>query len=282
MNTNRFEYIKSIAFSDAGCVRTNNEDAYCCLQEDGCFFVADGMGGGDAGEIASQLVAEYIGNKISKSCSDLPGNRKYIIQQALHHVNDKIQQYSREHGYHQMGATIALLLLDSWDARQALICHVGDSRIYRLRNHKLMQLTSDHTIGAELAPQTKIKSFVNHQTSAISHVLTRAIGTAPNIIPEWKAVDVCPEDLFLICSDGVTTMISDTQLSRLLDSAENLDRISDHLASAISQAGAHDNYTFILCKVCSPLPEIVSHSQADIEENNYLLKIAEERIDHVQ
>lgn len=281
MSVNKFSYIESIAFTNAGLLRTNNEDSFGNLLEDGCFFVSDGMGGGEAGEVASQLVEEYIGENISGSCDDLPGNRKYIVQQTLHKVNHKIQQYSKQHGYRQMGATVALLLLNSWDARQALICHVGDSRIYRLRNHELKQLTLDHTIGAELATQTKKKIFVNHKNSTISHVLTRAIGIASNILPEWQSIEVLPEDLFLICSDGVSTMISDTQIFEIVNQDANLNEMSANLALAVHQAGANDNYTFILCKVSSILPEKEKHSKEDIEENDYLLNIAEERIDYV-
>lgn len=277
---NKFHYIESISFTDTGLLRTNNEDSFCMLPEDGCFLVSDGMGGGEAGEVASQLVEETVESRISGSSNDFPGNRKYIIQQALHHANDKIQQYTNQHNYRQMGATVALLLFDSWDARKALVCHVGDSRIYRLRNHKLTPLTSDHTIAVELKKRMGLKKISGNQNSVISHILTRAVGTSGCILPEWKEIDVFPEDLFLICSDGVTTMISDRQIQEILDKNSLLEEITSDLTSAVCQAGATDNFTFILCKIARELPMPEEHSKEDTDENNYLLKIAEERIDH--
>lgn len=277
---NKFSYIESISFTDTGLLRTNNEDSFCSLPEDGCFLVSDGMGGGEAGEVASQIVEECVEDCISGSCNDLPGNRKYVIQQALHHANDKIQHYSRKHNYRQMGATAALLLFDSWDSRKALICYVGDSRIYRFRNCELAQLTSDHTLAGELTKCTGVKKFSENQYGAISHILTRSVGTSANIVPEWRQVDVCPEDLFLICSDGVTTMLSDREIREILSHSAVPEEITSTLASAVCKAGAIDNFTFIICKIAKVLPPAEVHTQEDIDENDYLLKIAEERIDH--
>ena len=280
MKNSKFNYIESVAFSDTGLVRTNNEDSFDCLAGDGCFFVSDGMGGGDSGEIASQFVTESITDSVSNSKNDSPGSRKYAVQQAIHRANNQIQHYSQSHGFHQMGATIVLLLFDSWEPGQALICHVGDSRVYRMRKNKLEQLTTDHTIGAELAERTSQKNFSSHQNNAVSHILTRAVGTSANVIPEWQNVEVFPEDIFLICSDGVSTMLADDQISAIINSSSQLTEICSNLSEAIRRAGANDNYTFILCRILPDLPEMESHCQEDINENEYLLKIAEERIDH--
>ena len=281
MSSSKFNYIESVAFSDVGLIRTCNQDSVGCLQDVGCFFVSDGMGGGNAGEIASQLVDESVSDRISGSGDDCPGNRKYIIQQALHYANNCIQQYAQQHNYRQMGATLALLLLDSWDARQALICHIGDSRIYRLRNNELNLLTSDHTIGADLSAKTSQNKFTDHRNCAISHILTRAVGTSANIIPEWRLIDICPGDILLICSDGVSTMIPDRVIYENLHRDLPLHEISSSLSDAVRQAGASDNYSFVICRAAASLPEKEHHTSEDEEENNYLLKISEERIDYV-
>ena len=152
--TDRFNHIESFAFSDPGLVRRDNEDVCACLSRDGCFFVSDGMGGAAAGEVASQIVEEYISDAAADTAEDSPGSRKYTIQQALHRANRTIREYARAHSYAQMGATLALLLADSWDPAKAWLCHVGDSRVYVLRNGEFRQLTRDHTVGAELSGES--------------------------------------------------------------------------------------------------------------------------------
>ena len=109
-----FNWMTVAADSDRGLVRKENEDSYAVLPEDGCCIVSDGMGGGSAGEIASQIIVEYLSDAISGTVSDSPGSRKYAIQQAIHGANRKIREYANSHKYAQMGATLALLLLDSW------------------------------------------------------------------------------------------------------------------------------------------------------------------------
>ncbi len=280
MTRSKFDYIEVATLSDPGLVRKNNEDSYGCLPEAGCFFAADGMGGGAAGEVASHILVEYVSDQIAKTADDIPGHRKYVVQQAIHKANREILNYSRQYHYQFMGTTLALLLLDPWNSRQALICHIGDSRIYRLRKNELVCLTTDHTVGAALAAKTSQTLLSDHQHSSISHILTRAVGTSANALPEWQSIEVEPEDIFLICSDGVSTMLADQTIREIMNSSSALDEIKVLLSDAICQAGAFDNYTFILCKAAPELPEKELHSEDDMKENDYLAKIAEERIDY--
>ena len=274
MAQNKFNYIESAAFTDTGAVRKHNEDSFAVLSDDGCFFVSDGMGGGEAGELASQIIEEYITDQLCHSANDLPGSRKYAVQQAIHRANRQIREYAAQHHFRQMGATLALLLWDSWDPRQALLCHLGDSRIYLLRQGVLVRLTEDHTIGAELAVETADRLLGNHQKSAISHILTRAIGISANAFPEWRSIEVAPCDTFLICSDGVSTMLDDNEIQEIMNSSEKLAEISCRLAEKVSSAGANDNYTFVICRAAEILPPPEEHSAEDVCENNYLLKTA--------
>lgn len=279
MSNFRFKkYIHYSACSDTGLRRPVNEDSYACLEADGCFLISDGMGGGSAGEIASQIVEDMITESIARSAADSPGLRKYEIQQAIHKANLKIRQYAAKHRFQQMGATLAMLLFDSWNPANACLCHIGDSRIYRFRDGILSQLTCDHTIGNELAQKSNLP-LNDHKTSALSHVLTRAVGISANVLPEWQKTELRPGDLFMICSDGVSTMLSNDELQEIFVKNRTLDGIQNSLTAQVKQAGAKDNFTFILCEIGKNIPEAEQHSEDEWQESNYLEKISEERID---
>jgi len=282
-----FNWMTVSADSDRGLVRRENEDSYAVLPEDGCCIVSDGMGGGSAGEIASQIIVEYLSDAIAGTAPDSPGSRKYAIQQAIHGANRKIREYAKSREYSQMGATLALLLLDSWYPGRALLCHVGDSRIYRFRQGDLELLTRDHTVGFELAaslrnhPGKNALSLDDHTSSPISHVLTRSIGIADCVLPEWEETVLLPDDVIMVCSDGITTMLRDEDIQRIFRETTTLDDKISHLTAEVRNAGARDNYTVALCQIASELPEPETPSEEEIRENEYLLKISEERIDHV-
>ncbi len=285
MMNDRFDYINSSSMTDAGLVRGNNEDAVAVLATDGCFFVTDGMGGGDEGEIASQIVHSYIRKAIEGSAPDSPGLRKYNIQQAVHWANRQIRQYAEEHFFKQMGATLALLLLDPWQPDRAMVCHVGDSRVYCFRQGKLFCITRDHTVGAELARQKVsshgTNSLGDHQKSALSHILTRSIGTSNVVMTEWDEVMVLPEDIFLVCTDGVTTMLNDSEICAVLKEKTSASQMIENLGKLVRAAGAKDNYSMICCIAEKDLPKQEDHDKQEQTESDYLLKIAEERIDYV-
>lgn len=285
--TERFNWIETASFSHPGLVRRENEDSFMDVGQDGCYIVSDGMGGGSDGEIASQIVVETISDAIDGSAPDSPGSRKYAVQQAVHRANRTIRAYSQAHDYAQMGATLVLLLLDPWKPGQALLCHVGDSRIYRFRNGELLQLTRDHTVGAELALSLQKKGakqdsalMMDHTNSPFSHVLTRSIGVSDNVLPEWDETTIEPGDLFLLCSDGVTTMLKDEEIQQIFRENETTEGKGTALAEHVLEAGARDNFTMILCQAGSTLPPPENPTDEEIQENMYLLKIAEERIDH--
>ena len=173
-----------------------------------------------------------------------------------------------------------------WQPGQALLCHVGDSRIYRFRDGDLRQLTLDHTVGVELTLSLKKKGgkqdaamMMDHTNSPFSHVLTRSIGVSDNVLPEWDETTIEPNDLFLLCSDGVTTMLKDDEIQRIfLENASTDDKMKT-LSQRVLAAGARDNFTMILCQVAADLPAPTLPDEEELQESNYLLKIAEERID---
>ena len=282
----QYNWIETASFSDPGLVRQENEDSFMDVGQDGCYLVSDGMGGGSDGEIASQIVVETISDSIEGTASDSPGSRKYAVQQAILRANRTIREYSQVHNYAQMGATLVLLLLDPWYPGKALLCHVGDSRIYRFRNGTLRQLTNDHTVGAELALSLAKKGsrqdgaiMADHTNSPLSHVLTRSIGVSENVLPEWDETTIEPNDLLLLCSDGVTTMLKDDEIQRIFLENASTEGKKSALSERVLAAGARDNFTMILCQVAASLPAPAIPDEEELQESNYLLKIAEERID---
>ena len=285
--TEQFSWIETASFSHPGLVRRENEDSFMDVGQDGCYIVSDGMGGGSDGEIASQIVVETLSDAIADTASDSPGSRKYAVQQAIHRANRTIRGYSQAHNYAQMGATLVLLLLDTWQPGRALLCHVGDSRIYRFRNGELLQLTHDHTVGAELAlslqkngSRQDVAMMVDHTNSPFSHVLTRSIGVSENVLPEWDETAIEPGDLLMLCSDGVTTMLKDEEIRQVfLENGSTEGKVSA-LSERVLAAGARDNFTMILCQAGAALPPPETPTEEELRENKYLLKIAEERIDH--
>ena len=266
-----FKHISCVSCSDKGLVRSNNEDSMLCLDEAGCYVVSDGMGGAEAGEVASQMVVEAIKDAIFGTEEDSPGMRKYAVQQAVHLANRKVQEYSEAHKYQQMGATMVLFLADSWEPDVAWLCHVGDSRIYRFRNGKLSLLTRDHTVGQELKGMSE----------RMAHVLTRAVGIATNVFPEWTNTDLHEGDWFLLCSDGVYNMLQNGQLEAIFQEKNESGALLARLEEAVREGGAKDNYTAVICRIGAlPTDGKEEHSQEEIDENNYLLKISEERLDY--
>jgi len=277
MTREKFSHIAFAEFTDCGLVRPQNEDSFASLPADGCFLVSDGMGGGEAGEVASRIVAERLAAAVSGTAADSPGRRKFAVQQAIHGANREIRDYARAQGYAQMGATLALWLADAWNQRRAWLCHVGDSRIYRLRDGVLEVLTRDHTLGAELAARTANAAFAEHSVSSLSHILTRSIGVAGRVLPEWGTADVRRGDLFMVCSDGVPTMLSDAGIGGILAGAErDLAAAAAQLADRVRLAGARDNYTFILFRIAAEPPEPEVHSEEEQAEDRHFFGIAGE------
>lgn len=264
-----FQYISFAACTNEGLVRGNNEDALLCMDEVGLFLISDGMGGASAGELASQMVKNAVQEALENSHEDSPGVRKFAVNKAISKANAKIRAYAKEHNFRQMGATLAMFLLNPWQPGQAMTCHAGDSRIYRFRDGKLCLLTSDHTVGNELRRQGYGEKAL--KDTHIDHVLTRAIGVSDEVTPEWNDVDIVENDLFMLCSDGITTMLSNEQLQKIFRKENDVQKLLNMVEEAVRNAGARDNYTMILCRVLGIPDGVEQHSSEEIEENDYLL-----------
>ena len=270
-----YDYVEVAALSDMGCIRTNNEDAFLTVPEAGCFVVADGMGGGEAGEVASATVVDYLQNTLKAVAEDSPGCRKYAVQQSLHKANGYVVNYRDAHHYSSMGTTVVMLLLNPWNACEAFSCHVGDSRLYCLRGGELFCVTRDHSMANEM----KSKGSKEVLPDKIGKALVRVIGGSGLLVPEWQKIAICPDDMFLLCSDGIIAVLSDSEIETIMREGTSPEAIVEELKERVRAGGAPDNLTAVCVKIGSELPLPMDIEDFEREESDLLLKVAEERKD---
>ena len=229
--------------SDRGLVRTENEDNIFVNKAKTVFCVADGMGGGSEGALASKIVCD----EVAKVGNGGLVERMATMDAAVMAANERIFRYAKEKGYQQMGSTVAALLFAPDEPLAAAVCHVGDSRVYRVRKGKSELLTEDHTVGRQLGVLTKgaeARGFMS-RANPLAHVLTRGIGVDPKVSCDWRRIDIEKGDRFLICSDGVHDVITDVQVGKFLG-AEDVERVPERLSARIVKCGAPDHYSFVV------------------------------------
>lgn len=233
--------------SETGAVRRENEDHVFVDDAKTLFCVADGMGGGSEGARASEIVCEELAKVASGDFAALIEG----VDAAIAAANDRIFRYAKDKGFRQMGSTVALLAVDPADACRAAICHVGDSRVYRVRGGTAELLTADHTIGGQLSAFAKGRQVdeLKNRANPLAHVLTRAIGVEPKVTADWRKIDVRDGDLFLVCSDGVHDVISDAMVGEILSAALDLDAAVKALSAQVVACGAPDNYSFVIVRL---------------------------------
>ncbi len=255
-----FENISHFEKSDTGLRRYNNEDSYLvvdqyCTQYDlkklGLFFViADGMGGHAAGEIASKMACEeavsayYSGAVILEECSDECESKRQRLEQTLRSAHNKIVDYAKEHDeLRGMGTTLSALVLTD---DKALIAHVGDSRIYRFRNHSSEKMTVDHTENQLLIDTGKIQPE-QEGNYCYRHIITQALGGGGDLASVFTRVEsVRRGDRFLLCTDGLHDLITDNEIENILIEHSSPQATSDELVNAAIRKGGHDNVTVIV------------------------------------
>lgn len=265
MQNNMTSYLAgAFHISETGLVRNINEDALLAIPNDGVFVISDGMGGASAGEIASKMITDSL-QVMTDTSLESPGERKYLMQQTLHKVNADIAKYADEHKFVSMGATMVALLLNPWNSTQADVCNVGDSRVYCFRKGELFLLSEDHVLSDK--PDQK-------------HILTNYLGGKSYMSATWNQVAVCPEDRFILCSDGLSSVVEDEKISQILHTQGNAEHTVNMLAEEIKKAGAPDNYSIICIDIAKNLPQRPDISKEDQEESDYLYSIAERRKDY--
>lgn len=221
------------AASDVGLVRTNNEDAFLAVPP--LFAVADGMGGHRAGEVASAGALRALESQASRDGDSLVA--------AVEAANLAVfQEATANPDLAGMGTTITAMQVAAGSVK---IVHVGDSRAYLLRDHRLRRLTRDHTVVERLAREGRI-AVEDVERHPQRSVLERALGVSPEVDVDVQLIDVRPGDRLLLCTDGLSSMLSDDEIRKVLLSERDPDAAADRLLAGALQAGGKDNVTAVL------------------------------------
>ncbi len=239
--------IDCAGLSDRGRVRDENDDSWCIAPEDGLLLVSDGMGGRAGGRVASKIVVEALPELLRER----PGEVKDLmtrearegIEAAVADLSRQLRQQTRDApGLEGMGATVVLALVRG---SHALIAHLGDSRAFLLREERLRQLTRDHGVVQLLLDAGEIES-----AEAVEHPargqLTRYVGMDGEALPDFRLLDLEPEDRLLLCTDGLTGMLGDEEIAGLLERAGKPDEACWNLVDAANRSGGADNVTALV------------------------------------
>jgi PPM family protein phosphatase len=231
---------QTASMTDTGRRRRHNEDAF--VSEPPLFAVADGMGGAQAGELASSLAAAAL-----TELQQHPGGGEERVDELIQQANRRVyERQSQDASASGMGTTMTVALVGDG---QVAIGHVGDSRAYRIRDGSLEQLTEDHSLVAELVRSGKL-SPEEAEAHPQRSVITRALGTDPDVDVDTFSIETRPGDLFLICSDGLTSMVDDeTILSEVARNRGDLQGAAKALVRAANKGGGEDNITVVFFEI---------------------------------
>lgn len=248
--------VKACGLSDVGLTRAHNEDYFEIDPRHRLYVVADGMGGHSHGEVAAQIAVNAIRDFIEKTADkdttwpfgmDARLTRhSNLLKMAVRIAHDNVlRAISRDGSLYGMGTTVVGLLLSGG---VAAVAHVGDSRAYRLRDGKLDQLTQDHTWVNEQV----VAGFLSKEQARshpLKNVVTRALGGESDVLVDVREVQVQPGDLYLLCSDGLTGMLSDADINERLSSGRTLHEICRTLVNDSNARGGIDNVTVVLLSI---------------------------------
>lgn len=249
-----------VGLSDSGPVRRGNEDTFACVNELGLFVVADGMGGHNAGEIASKLAVEAIVGFIKRTAESdefswpygidpslsLDANR---LKTAIHLANRRVFRESEMHDdYSGMGTTVVSALIAG---RKLIVAHVGDSRLYLRSNGSFKRLTKDDSWAATILAQ-ELGDGAAIAKHPMRNVLTNVLGARELTEVHVMEIELSGGELLLLCSDGLHSVVQDGDIARQLESVDDLDVAAKRLIAAAIEAGTRDNVTVVLTTVPTP------------------------------
>ena len=242
------------ALSDVGRVRTNNEDAVMVDAAHGVAVLADGMGGYNAGEVASALAVDLIAGEMARwlhEASPVATLRdvRRAMEICVDNANRAIFDAATTHAaYAGMGTTLAMAVAHGG---KFVIGHVGDSRAYRLREGVLEQLTRDHSL---LQEQVDIGLITPEEAAASGNrnLVTRALGVEDTVLLDVREVDVLCDDQLLLCSDGLNDMVRDDEIAEILAADVTLDAKCQRLVGLANERGGRDNISVVIVKAHEP------------------------------
>lgn len=243
---NAFAHISYAAKTDVGQKRKNNEDAYGVFPEAGVFCVADGMGGGDDGEIASAAVIKSVGDfalshkppvGVGFSASDVATGLSVSVNEASAWICSR----AAERNLKGCGSTFVGIVLDATAPSEAVALHAGDSRLYRIRGTSIKQITKDHS-AAEMIGAKDEKSV----NPMFRGMILRAVGVHPSVEVERTPLPLREGDRIIICSDGLSKMVDDRKIAAIVHAGTSADAVADALVAAANKAGGTDNITAVV------------------------------------
>ena len=262
--------------TDVGRKRQLNEDSFYTSEEHSFCVLADGMGGRDFGEVASSLAVSsfntYFRKHFPESFLGRPRGTDGLMEDLLRvlfdgwvrEVNNAVYNFGMvDARYREMGTTLAFLYHQ--EDFVALV-HVGDSRIYRLRDGAMRQVSEDHSF---INSQLKAKLITPEEAALSSHknIITRAIGTRPSVKPEVQFQEARAGDVFLLCSDGLSDLVSSDDMARaLVRNGTNLGRAVDELIDLANERGGKDNITVVLARVEEGAPPSRPNGNGAVEK----------------
>ncbi|HKP90520.1 MAG TPA: Stp1/IreP family PP2C-type Ser/Thr phosphatase, partial [Thermoleophilaceae bacterium] len=227
------------ALTDVGRQRQSNEDSY--LEREPLFAVADGMGGARAGEVASRMAVEAFDDSSGEA-----GTPEELLRGVATEANRRIYEMAQGDSEHAgMGTTLTAALVEG---RDVAVGHVGDSRLYRLRDGRLERLTEDHSLVEELVRQGRLTPE-EAETHPQRSIITRALGPEPSVEVETFTDVARPGDVYLICSDGLSGMVSEDDMAAIVGRSRTLTEAAERLVEAANRAGGKDNITVILFRL---------------------------------
>ncbi len=238
--------ITAVGRTDVGVVRTDNEDNYLLIPDEGLYIVADGMGGHAAGEVASEMAVRIIARELRDVAREDEGRAADTLRSAIRRANEQIfQRTLNEQDKRGMGTTAtAMLILGA----KYLIGHVGDSRAYVLREDEMVQLTKDHSYVQEQVDA----GYLTPQQARVhpySNVITRCVGANDDVDPDVYGGTLHGGDLYLLASDGLTGMLADHEMKEILQNGSDMDTALNELINTANGRGGLDNITAIILQV---------------------------------
>jgi len=248
--------------TDVGKVRDHNEDTIGAQPDIGLWVLADGMGGYNAGEVASGIAVKTILDMVTEACkrekrADIESSTGYmrqtiVLRDAIHRANKVINQTAQSQPQCEgMGTTLVASLF--YDNRVS-IAHVGDSRMYRLRGNRFEQITMDHSLLQELVDRG-FYSQEEAQRSTNRNYVTRALGVEANVEVEVQEIEVQKGDYFLMCSDGLPDMVEDEDIHLTISTfANDVRTVGEQLIKLTNDNGGRDNVSVILVRVADAFP----------------------------
>jgi len=239
--------MKSCGKTDVGKKRTMNQDCIFFTDEPigplpNLYIVADGMGGHKAGDVASRTVIESVTEYVKESTVSNPVS---VMKRAIIYANDKVLKMSRENeDYSGMGTTFVAAVVDEGTM---YVANIGDSRLY-LINNTIRQVTLDHSLVEELirTGQLDRNKGRNHPEK---NIITRAMGIAEEVVPDFFEIELTSEDKFLLCSDGLSNMIEDDEIKDIVGECEVLKDAVDKLIDRANYYGGKDNISVVLAAI---------------------------------